>query len=248
MWCIAGLGVSVGYHRHFAHRSFHARPLLRYTLGFAAATAGQGPVVYWVALHRKHHRYSDRAGDPHSPIANRHASTSPLRGWLHSHFGWIAESENAALARYAVDLLNEPLARRLVRWYYPLFALGLAVPAIIGWIWYGTPLGALKGLLWGGLLRVVLGNQIIWSVNSFCHLAGSQPHATGDASRNNAWVSLLAFGEGWHNNHHADPTSARFGHRRWELDPGWWLVKLLQRIGLATSVRVSALAARGDHA
>ena len=240
-WAITGgLGITIGYHRHFTHRAFHAVQPLRWLMAACGAMTGQGPVTYWVALHRKHHRHSDQVGDPHSPVANASAARSWWSGLLHSHFYWIADAQSPTLARYAADLIRDRVARVTGSIYYPLVLLGQLIPALVGWLWYGTWAGALAGLLWGGLLRLVVGNQIIWSVNSVCHVFGSQPHATCDQSRNNAIVAILGFGEGWHNNHHISPTAANFSHRWWQLDCGYWVIRAFAWIRLVHSVRINS--------
>ena len=239
MWTLTGgLGISIGYHRYFTHRAFKAVEPLCWLMAACGAMSGQGPVTYWVALHRKHHRFSDQAGDPHSPIANASASRGHWFGLMHSHFLWIAEAQPPTLGRYAADLVRNRVARVTGSIYYQLVLLGQLIPALAGWIWYGTWAGALAGLLWGGLLRLVIGNQIIWSVNSVCHAFGSQPHATRDQSRNNVVVAMFGFGEGWHNNHHVAPTAANFSHRWWQLDCGYLVIRAFAWMRLFHSVRV----------
>ena len=238
-WAVTGgLGITVGYHRHFTHRAFHAVKALRWLMAICGAMAGQGPVTYWVALHRKHHRFSDQAGDPHSPVANSAAAQGSWSGVLHSHFYWIGEPQLPTLGRYAADLIRDPVARAIGKNYYLLVFAGLLIPACAGWIWYGTLTGAVAGLLWGGLLRLVIGNQIIWSVNSICHAFGTRPHQTSDQSRNNAFVAILGFGEGWHNNHHEAPTVANFSHQWWQLDAGYLAIRAFKFARLVSAVRV----------
>ena len=241
MWTLTGgLGITVGYHRYFTHRAFHAVQPLRWLMAATGAMAGQGPVTYWVALHRKHHRFSDQEGDPHSPVANPSATSGWWSGLLHSHFYWITNIQPPTLGRYAADLIRDPVARATGKRYYLLVLLGQLIPALVGWIWYGTFAGAVAGLLWGGLLRLVIGNQIIWSVNSICHAVGTRPHPTRDHSRNNTVVALLGFGEGWHNNHHIAPTMANFSHRWYQLDLGYIAIRALETLRLVDAVKSHA--------
>lgn len=237
-YTLTGLGITVGYHRLFTHRSFQTTRLVRALLAVLGSMAVEGPVLEWVATHRKHHRFSDRAGDPHSP----HIDSAPgLRGALgglwHAHVGWmLCGKEMANPARYAKDLLSDRDLRVISR-TFPLWVLaGLAVPFGLGVALTGSVVGGLTGLLWGGAVRIFLLHHATFSINSLCHSFGRRPFATRDQSRNLAWLAPLAFGEAWHNNHHAFPTSARHGLGRWELDPGGWLIAALERSRLAWDV------------
>jgi stearoyl-CoA desaturase (delta-9 desaturase) len=237
-YTLAGIGITVGYHRLFTHRSFKTSRTVRAILAIFGSMAVEGPVIEWVATHRKHHRFSDSLGDPHSP----HLDHAPgwrgeLRGLAHAHVGWIFRGkEKANPARYAKDLLADADMRFISR-TFPLWVLvGLAVPFGLGVALTGSIVGGLTGLLWGGAVRVFLLHHATFSINSLCHYYGRRPFATGDQSRNLAWLAPLAFGEAWHNNHHAFPTSARHGLRRWQLDPGAWLISGLERCRLAWGV------------
>jgi len=232
------LGISVGFHRHFAHRAFRAAPWLRAVMVVAGQMAGQGPVLYWAALHRRHHAFSDLPGDPHSPSPR--AWPAPLavgrwRAFWHGHFHWATHHAVPLPSRYVPDLLADPLVRRLNAHYYACAVAGLALPTLAGALWGGLD-GALTGLYFGGVLRLVVSTQAIWSVNSVCHAFGGRPHDTGDFSANNAWLTPLAFGENWHNNHHHAPTHARFGHGWRQPDPGWWTIAVLRRAGAVWDV------------
>ena len=242
-YTITGLGVTVGYHRLFTHRSFRTGRGVRALLAVLGSMAVEGPVIEWVATHRKHHRFSDRPGDPHSP----HVDQAPgwrgtLRGLAHAHVGWIFRGKDQANpARYAKDLLADRDLRFISR-TFPLWALaGLALPFGLGVALTGTVAGGLGGLLWGGAVRVLLLHHATFSINSLCHCFGRRPFATGDQSRNLAWLAPLAFGEAWHNNHHAFPGSARHGLGRWQLDPSAGLIGALERCHLAWDVnRISS--------
>jgi stearoyl-CoA desaturase (Delta-9 desaturase) len=234
MWfLVGGLGVSVGLHRLFSHRSFEAAPALRTVLGVLGGMAAQGPLVYWVSLHRMHHAASDQPGDPHSPRASAWPEHGPRRAAWRGHMAWVLRHDVPKPTRYARELLADPLARRLNRAYPVWVALGLLLPAAVGtWAVGGWP-GFLFGLYWGGVLRIALGHHIIWAINSWCHLGGSRPHATADQSSNVAALALLSWGESWHNNHHAQPTSARFGAGWKQPDVGWWAVSAFVTLGWA---------------
>ena len=230
-YTLTGLGITVGYHRLFTHRSFKTTRLVRVLLAVLGSMAVEGPVLEWVATHRKHHRFSDHPGDPHSPHVD-HASgwRGTLRGLWHAHVGWMLRGKDMANpARYAKDLLADRDLRVISR-TFPLWVLvGLAVPFGLGVLLSGSLVGGLTGLLWGGAVRIFLLHHATFSINSLCHSFGRRPFATRDESRNLAWLAPLAFGEAWHNNHHAFPTSARHGLGRWQLDPGAWLIAALER-------------------
>ncbi|HEV3070406.1 MAG TPA: acyl-CoA desaturase [Solirubrobacteraceae bacterium] len=237
-YTFTGLGITVGYHRLFTHRSFKTTRSLRALLAVLGAMAVEGPVIEWVSTHRKHHRFSDVEGDPHSP----HLDPAPgwrgaLRGLGHAHMGWIFRGKDMANpARYAKDLLADKDLRFISRMFPLWVAVGLAVPFGLGYALTGSLVGGLTGLLWGGAVRVFLLHHVTFSINSLCHCFGRRPFSTGDESRNLAWLAPLAFGEAWHNNHHAFPTSASHGLRGWQLDPGSWLIGGLERCHLAWDV------------
>ena len=222
-----GLGITVGYHRLFTHRAFAAHAGVRHVLAIAGAMAIQGPASRWVADHRRHHAHADRPGDPHSPV---------VRGLWHAHLGWLFTGDRTDIARYAPDVLADPTLVRVERRYVVWVGVSLAAPTLLGWV-LGGPDHALSGFLFAGLARICLLQHVTWSVNSICHRFGSQAFATRDQSRNNWLVGLFALGEGWHNNHHAFPSSARQGLLRGQIDPSWGLIWLLERLGLVFDVR-----------
>jgi len=241
-YLLTGLGVTVGFHRLFTHRSFKTSPQMRALLGALGSAAVEGPVIEWVSNHRKHHRFSDQPGDPHSPHVG-HASgwRGALSGLYHAHVGWIFEGEAlASEERYAKDLLADPVARFIDRTFLVWVLAGLAFPFALGVALTGTIVGGLTGLLWGGAVRMFFVHHATFSINSLCHFFGRRRFATGDESRNLLWLALPTLGEAWHNNHHAFPTSARHGLRWWQLDPSAWLIAFLERAGLVWDVtRVS---------
>jgi stearoyl-CoA desaturase (Delta-9 desaturase) len=236
-YALTGLGITVGFHRLFTHRSFKTTPAVRFLFGALGSAAIEGPLIEWVSNHRKHHQYSDDAGDPHSPHHHGSGVRGALRGLVHAHFGWILGGDDLAdPERYSKDLLADPVASFVDRMFLVWLLAGLAVPFALGWALTGTIAGALTGLLWGGAVRIFLLHHATFSVNSLCHFFGRHPYETGDESRNLAWLSVPTLGEAWHNNHHAFPTSARHGQGRWQLDPSWWVIRGLARCGLASDV------------
>jgi stearoyl-CoA desaturase (Delta-9 desaturase) len=237
MWfVVGGVGVSVGLHRHFSHRSFDAAPGLRALLGVCGSMAAQGPVIYWVALHRMHHAASDRPGDPHSPRASAWPGPSGQGRWraaLQGHAGWVLDHDVPKPTRYARELIGDPLVRRLAKAYPLCVAAGVVLPALVAWAAMGGWAGLLFGAYWGGVVRIALGHHVIWAINSWCHLRGTRAHDTADSSANVAWLSLVSWGESWHNNHHARPTQARFGDGIAQPDIGWWVVRAFVALGWA---------------
>jgi stearoyl-CoA desaturase (delta-9 desaturase) len=233
-----GLGVTVGFHRHLTHRSFKTSPFLRGVLAALGSAAIEGPVISWVADHRKHHAFSDRLGDPHSPhVQHGHGWRGALLGLAHAHVGWLfLHTQRAAKERYAPDLLSDPVVRIVNATSLLWVLLGLAAPFGLGVAIGGSVAAGLTGLLWGGAVRVFVMHHVTYSINSLCHFYGRQRFDTNDQSRNLAWLSLASLGEAWHNNHHAFPTSALHGLRRFEVDPSALVIRLLERAGLVWDV------------
>ncbi len=237
-YLLTGMGITVGFHRLFTHRSFQTSRALRAAFAVLGSMAVEGPLLEWVSTHRKHHQFSDQPGDPHSP----HAEHGPgwrgaLGGLVHAHVGWMFRGEDIANPRrYAKDLLADADVRFISR-TFPLWVLvGLAFPFGLGVALTGSLLGGLTGLLWGGAVRIFLLHHATFSINSLCHFFGRTPFATGDHSRNLAWLAPVTFGEAWHNNHHAFPSSARHGLGRGQFDPGALLIGGLERCRLAWGV------------
>ncbi|MHA6159653.1 acyl-CoA desaturase [Pseudomonas sichuanensis] len=237
-WALSGIGISVGYHRYFTHRSFKAKPMVGAALTVLGSMAGQGALLSWVAMHRRHHELSDQPGDPHSPNLHGPGLVAGIKGLVHSHFTWMKEHDYPNVAYYAPDLLRDPLVARTARHYYSWVALGLVLPAILGGLLSQSWWGALTGFLWGGAVRMFVVGHIIWSINSLLHRFGTRPYQSRDFSRNGGVFGLLTFGEAWHNNHHAFPESPSFGLQWSVFDPGYWVIRGLNLAGLAWDLRV----------
>ena len=240
MYVITGLGITVGFHRHFTHRAFATSRSLRATLAIMGTMAIEGPITAWVADHRKHHAFSDLEGDPHSPhVDHGRGVRGALRGLAHAHVGWLfLHTQRANKRRYAPDLLADRTISFIDRTTLWWIGLGLALPFGLGYALGGTLAAAFTGLLWGGAMRILLLHHMTYSINSLCHFFGRRPFATGDESRNLAWLAPLTFGEAWHNNHHAFPTSAAHGLRLHQrvLDPSAIVIAGLARLGLVWDV------------
>ena len=238
MYAGVGTGVTVGFHRLLTHRSFKCNRWLR--AGFAAlgSAAAEGPVIEWVATHRKHHQFSDDHGDPHSPhVGHSDGWRGQLAGLLHAHIGWVfSDMEVADEHRYAKDLLDDPLIRFVDRTFVLWVIGGVAAAFGLGVALSGTVAGGLTALLWGGAARIFFLHHATFSINSLCHFFGRQAYDTRDQSRNVAWLAIPTWGEAWHNNHHAFPTSYRHGLKRWQIDPSAGVIRLLELMGLAWDV------------
>jgi stearoyl-CoA desaturase (delta-9 desaturase) len=235
MYLITALGITVGFHRLLTHRAFATYPWLERTFAVMGSLSVQGSVMDWVADHRKHHAHTDREGDPHSPHVGH---GSGLSGLWHAHVGWLMETQGQAdWKRYAPDLYEDPGMRRIGRRFPALAVLSLLIPTAAGFVLHGFTLdGALRGLVWGGLVRIFFVHHITWSVNSICHFFGSRRFDVDDHSTNVGWLAVLSLGESWHHNHHAFPRSAYHGLRWWEVDPSGLIITGLQRVGLAWNV------------
>jgi stearoyl-CoA desaturase (delta-9 desaturase) len=238
MYTLSGFGVTVGFHRMLTHRAFATHPATRYVFAILGSLSVQGPVIEWVADHRKHHAHTDEEGDPHSPhVGHGSGVRGALRGLWHAHAGWLWRTHGQARAhKYARELIEDRGMRRINR-RFPLIVLAsLALPALIGLALTGTLHGALTALVWGGFARIFLQHHITWSVNSVCHFFGRRRFEVDDHSTNVFWLALPSLGESWHHNHHAFPRSAAHGLRWWELDPSAALIALMRRLGLAWGV------------
>jgi stearoyl-CoA desaturase (delta-9 desaturase) len=231
------LGVTVGFHRLFTHRSFVARRSLKVTLAVAGSMSFQGSIIGWVATHRRHHMFSDQPGDPHSTVWPEHHPFQRLRGFFHAHIGWFFAHEDTPRARFAPDLLADRDLVWVDRMFVPLCVATLALPFGIGFLLTGTLGGALAALLWAGVLRVAFLHQITWSTNSVCHMFGRRPFRSSDRSTNFAPLALLSMGESWHNAHHAFPSLARHGVDRRQVDPSAMVIGAFERMGWVSRVR-----------
>jgi len=237
-YVLTGFGITVGFHRLFTHRSFRTYRPVRYAFAVLGSMAVEGPIVAWVADHRKHHQFSDREGDPHSPhTGDGEGPLAALRGLVHAHVGWmLAGAGRADQARYAPDLLADRGINLISRFFPLQVVASLLIPFAIGYAVSGKLVGGLTALLWGGAVRIFLLHHVTFSINSICHFWGRRRFETSDESRNVFWLAPISFGEAWHHNHHAFPTSAFHGLRRWEIDPGGLLIASLERLGLAWDV------------
>jgi stearoyl-CoA desaturase (delta-9 desaturase) len=233
-----GMGITIGFHRHLTHGSFKTYPWLRGLLAILGSAALEGPVISWVADHRKHHKYSDQEGDPHSPHVDHGTGIAgTMRGLFHAHLGWLfIHTQRGNRRRFAPDMIADPVISWVDRTFLLWAVLGLAVPFALGWLIGGTLGAAATGLLWGGLVRIFVVHHVTFSINSLCHVFGRRDFETGDESRNFALIALPSFGEAWHNNHHAFPASAVHGLRRWQLDLSAVVIVALERLGLVWDV------------
>ncbi|MCW7541679.1 fatty acid desaturase [Aquabacterium sp. A7-Y] len=238
LWILTGFGISVGYHRLFAHATFKTHPWVAAALAIFGAMAGQGALISWVAMHRRHHEFSDREGDMHSPNLSGSGFKGKLRGFVHAHFTWMMAHPYPNVVHYAPDLLRNHTLMFISRHYYAWILLGFALPAALCGIVTLSWSGVLTGFLWGGFVRMFVLEHGIWSLNSICHLTGTRRFKTRDQSRNNAWLAPFTFGEAWHHNHHAFLYSASFGLSWYRIDPGYWLIRLLATLGLASEIKV----------
>lgn len=232
-------GIQVGYHRLFAHRTFHAHPIVRGVLVILGSMAGHGPIFGWVAVHRKHHEHADRVGDPHSPHIGETGLQKVCRGLWHAQVGWLWNTDlEMPDYRKVVDLIMDPVVFRLgrVNAYYISLASGVLAPALIGGVYSYSWQGAVQGFLWGGMLRIMFSLQVACAINSVSHSFGDQPFRTEDESRDNLWLALLSLG-GWQNTHHAFPCSYSNQWQWWRLDPAAWAIRSLAAIGLASDLR-----------
>ncbi|TVQ29818.1 MAG: acyl-CoA desaturase [Phycisphaeraceae bacterium] len=238
MYMLTGLGVTVGFHRLFAHKSFSTGPVMTSILGVLGSMSVEGSIHQWVSMHRCHHRHSDHEDDPHSPHGHGSGVKGVLKGFYYAHMGWMFRRKTGVIEQYVPDLRRSKLVNTLSA-LFPLWVLlSLTLPAAIGGLVTMSWTGALLGFIWGGLIRIAVVHHVTWSVNSICHLWGTRPFRTKDESRNNPIVGVLAFGEGWHNNHHAFPASARHGLRWWEFDMSYIVIWTLARLGLVWNVRL----------
>jgi stearoyl-CoA desaturase (delta-9 desaturase) len=238
-YVVTGLGISVGFHRLFTHRSFTAVRPLRVALAIAGSMAVEGSVVSWTATHRRHHAYADEYGDPHSP----HLALAPgirgvLLGLYHAHMGWLFDARKSEATEWAPDLLADPAIVRVDRWFPRLTLLTFALPALAGLLVTRSWNGMLWAFAWGSLARIFLLHHVTWSINSVCHFYGREAFRARDESRNVWPLSFVSFGEAWHNNHHAFPWSARLGLRAWEVDPGWYVLRAFRWLRMVSNVKV----------
>jgi stearoyl-CoA desaturase (delta-9 desaturase) len=237
MYVISGYGVTLGFHRLLTHRSFQTFKPVEYTLAILGSLAVQGPVMSWVADHRKHHAHTDKEGDPHSPHGHGGGFKGAVAGLWYAHMGWLFKASGTAEhSRYAKDLFEDPGMRVIHRTFALWATVGILIPAGLGFAIDGTLAGAVTAALWGGPVRIFALHHVTWSINSICHFFGTRRFDVEDHSTNVFWLSLLSFGESWHHNHHTFPRSAMHGLRAWEVDPTAWLIRGMRRLRLAWNV------------
>ncbi|MDP9399242.1 MAG: fatty acid desaturase [Actinomycetota bacterium] len=236
-YAITGHGITVGFHRYFTHGAFKANRDLKIGLAVAGSLAIEGPVVRWVADHRKHHKFSDKDGDPHSPWRYGESIPALIKGLFYAHMGWLFDVEQTNQRQYAPDLLKDKDIVRVSRAFPWLVAVSLLLPAVIGGLWSWSWQGAATAFFWGSLVRVGLLHHVTWSINSICHAVGERPFKSRDRSGNVWWLAALSMGESWHNLHHADPTCARHGVLKGQIDTSARVIQLFERLGWATEVR-----------
>src|SRR6266536_3474826 len=234
---LSGLGVTVGYHRYFTHGSFKAKTGLRVALAVAGSLAIEGPVITWVSDHRRHHKYSDKEGDPHSPWRYGDDAKALSKGLLYAHIGWLFDPNKTSQEKFSPDLLADRRIKAVDKLFPPLVAVTLLLPALIGGLWGMSWQGAVTAFFWGSLVRVALLHHVTWAINSICHTFGTTEFEARDKSKNVSWMAIASFGESWHNLHHADPTCARHGALKGQLDPSARFSWALEKLGLAYDVR-----------
>src|SRR5918994_5079656 len=237
MYAISGHGVTVGFHRHFTHRSFKANRGVKIGLAIAGSLAIEGPVIRWVADHRKHHKYSDKDGDPHSPWRYGESIPALMKGLFYAHMGWLFDVEQTSQRQYAPDLLRDRDIVRVSRSFLALVAVSLFLPALIGGLWSWSWQGAVTAFFWASLVRIALLHHTTWSINSVCHIVGERPFRSNDKAANFWPLAILSFGESWHNLHHADPTCARHGVLRGQIDISARTIWIFEKVGWAHDVR-----------
>ncbi|MEO0969591.1 MAG: acyl-CoA desaturase [Cyanobacteria bacterium J06639_18] len=237
MYGLTSVGITVGFHRHFSHSAFRTNTAVRVILAILGSMAAEDFIINWVSNHRRHHQYSDQPEDPHSPHIYRGQNFAQLRGLWYAHIGWMLNSELTNSAMFAKDLLKDRVIFKINQLYPVWVVMGLAIPTFLGGVFHGSWIGALQGFLWGGLVRIFLLHQLSFTTNSINHLYGSRPFNTDDESTNNIWLVIPTLGEGWHNNHQAFPNSAKFGFEWWQVDPGYWIIRLMELVGLAWDIK-----------
>ena len=236
-YTLTATGITVGFHRYFTHGAFKAKRPLRLTLAVLGSYAVEGPLDRWVADHRRHHAFSDKVGDPHSPWRFGERPIDVARGLFYAHMGWLFDIEQTPREKYVPDLVADPALRRISRAFPALVAGSLLIPTVLGglitWSWWG----ALTAFFWAGLVRIALVHHVTWSINSVCHVVGNHPYRSRDRSGNVWWLAIPSLGESWHNLHHADPTCARHGVDKGQIDISARIIRWFEQLGWAHDVR-----------
>ena len=236
-YMISGLGITVGFHRYFTHAAFKTGRPLRIALAIAGTLAVEGPVITWVSDHRRHHAFSDKEGDPHSPWRFGTSTGALMKGLFWAHLGWLFDTELTNKNKYAPDLVADKDISRISRLFPVIAGASVFAPAILGGLITWSWVGALTAFFWASLIRIALLHHVTWAINSICHTIGERPYASRDKSANFWPLALLSFGESWHNSHHADPTCARHGVRRGQLDISARVIWAFEKLGAASAVR-----------
>jgi stearoyl-CoA desaturase (Delta-9 desaturase) len=237
MYAITGHGITIGFHRYFTHGSFKAPRAVRVALAVAGSMAIEGPVIRWVADHRRHHAFSDKEGDPHSPWRYGESVRALTKGFFHAHIGWMFDIEQTNQQRFTPDLLADRDIVRVSKAFPALTATSLLLPPLVGGLWSMSLHGAVTAFFWAGLVRIALLHHVTWSINSICHTIGEKPFASRDKAGNVWWLAILSMGESWHNLHHADPTAARHGVLRGQLDSSARIIRCMEAVHLVRDVR-----------
>ena len=239
-WYLTGLGITIGFHRMLTHRSFETNNTMRAFWTALGSLSLEGSPLDWCMVHRKHHQFSDHEGDPHSPSLSGEGFWNGVKGFWHSHIGWMFKDNwsRGERKKFVPDLMNDPMLVSIDRnyhwWVWATFLIPLVIGGLATWSWQG----AILGFIWGGLARVCLSHHMTWSINSICHIFGPQHYKSSDDSRNNLFFGYFSHGEGWHNNHHAFPTSAKHGLKWWQFDLSWVIIRTMQFFGLAWNVKL----------
>jgi stearoyl-CoA desaturase (delta-9 desaturase) len=236
-YAISGHGITVGFHRYFTHGSFKANRPLRIALALAGSLAIQGPVTRWVADHRRHHAFSDSDGDPHSPWRYGSSFRGLSKGLFHAHIGWLFDVEQTDQKRFAPDLLADKDIAKVARFFPAIVAFSLLAPALLGGLITWSLSGALTAFFWASVIRIGLLHHVTWSINSICHTWGERPFVTKDRAVNVWWLAFISMGESWHNLHHADPTCARHGVDRGQIDSTARTIWVFEKLGWAWDIR-----------
>ena len=234
---VSGLGVTVGYHRYFTHGSFKAKTGLRVAMAVAGSLAMEGPVITWVSDHRRHHKYSDKEGDPHSPWRYGSNARALVKGLVYAHMLWLFDPNKTSQEKFSPDLLADRKIRIVDNAFGPLVLVTLVLPALIGGLWGMSWHGAITAFFWASLVRITLLHHVTWSINSICHTFGTEDFEARDRSRNVSWLAIASFGESWHNLHHADPTCARHGVLKGQIDSSARVIWAFEKLGWVYDVR-----------
>lgn len=237
LWALTALGITVGYHRYFTHGSFKTNRAVKLVLAISGSLAIEGSLDQWVADHRKHHKYSDEVGDPHSPWRFGTSRKAIAKGLVYSHVGWLFESDNTSIEKYAPDITKDKELNWISKHFSVFVIASLLIPAVLGGLITWSWLGALTAFFWAGLVRIAFVHHVTWSINSICHVFGNRPFVSRDLSSNVAWLAIPSMGESWHNLHHVDPTAARHGVMKGQVDVSAGIIRGLERSGLVTDVR-----------